>query len=170
MEDLFQSLLASEAKDQILAVIAKNAEVAYKYAWHTGKRFEIGEAEILKHPKWAAKYAIGIIKGRWPEAEDVIAESPVASWNYFIKIPDFDVSPKIYRAIEKHLVKSDPDKILEFADIIGGKLPEILHNRMILEGNKEYLEHLEASEKAAIGYFRSLNSEEQKSFIEKANA
>lgn len=56
------------------AKIAVDSGKSYEYAETVlDGRFEAGEAEIIKYPALACDYAIYIIKGRWPDAEEAIA-------------------------------------------------------------------------------------------------
>ena len=110
------------------AKIMKDIESAYLYARDVIKgRWIQGEKFIKEHPAWACSYAEEIIKGRFVEAEDVIKTDPVSAFLYArYVIKD--------RWIEgENEMKNDPCSAYLYArDIIHGKLPEDMHNAMII--------------------------------------
>ena len=53
---------------------AKDPELAYYYAQHTGKPFPLGESAIAKDPFFSLNYAYYILKEAFPAGEAVIAE------------------------------------------------------------------------------------------------
>ena len=54
---------------------------AYFYAINIKGRWPEAEPIIAKDPRWAYNYARDVIKGRWPEGEPAIAKDP--RWAYF---------------------------------------------------------------------------------------
>jgi len=96
----------------------------YYYALNNNKcRWIEKEDVILTSSFYAYSYAKNIIKARWPEAEDIISKDARSSYGYAIFIAD---------------------------NINRGKLPEKMHNMMILHAIedpnnhyvKSYFEHL----------------------------
>ena len=76
------------------------------------------------------------------------------------------VSKKVFYAAEEKLLKlKNSNKILEYVRIIGGRLPEGLHNRMILEGNKWYVGFLNECEFNARRYLKTLTPEDRNSLV-----
>ena len=60
-----------------------NAEQAYYYARNVIKgRWPEGEEVIKNDPIWAYYYARDVIKGRWAEGEEVIKSSPEYAYYY----------------------------------------------------------------------------------------
>jgi hypothetical protein len=55
---------------------------AYRKALRAGKRLPHVEADVLKDPQAALRYARHIVKGRWPEAEPLFAGSPLWAYAY----------------------------------------------------------------------------------------
>jgi hypothetical protein len=63
--------------------IPTTAEDSYRYARLVVKgRWPEAESVIAKDPYYAYVYALHVIKGRWPEAESVIAADPVWHGRY----------------------------------------------------------------------------------------
>ncbi len=49
---------------------------------HGSRREELNRKEALKSPRTAFNYARDVIKGRWPEAEDIISKDPPHAFLY----------------------------------------------------------------------------------------
>jgi hypothetical protein len=65
-----------------LIIDKQNAGLAYEYAMSTHRRFREAEQLIAKKPEWACKYAINIIKSRWPTGEKAIAKKDWYAYLY----------------------------------------------------------------------------------------
>ena len=71
------------------AVIAQDAESAYKYAFDVIKGpWPEAEPVIAQDPRQAYFYALDVIQGRFPEAEPVIAQDEEYSWLYSDEFPE----------------------------------------------------------------------------------
>jgi len=97
-------------------VISKDAFYSYYYAKHVIKgRWELGELAISKDSGYSFSYAKYVIKGRWELGEPSISKDA----GYY----------SFYYA----------------TDVIKGKLPDFMHNQMILENNeyaKQYIGYI----------------------------
>lgn len=168
MDDLIE-VLSEEQNEKLERLIAESSKASLAYAIHRGQRFKLGEPAILTDPEIARRYATEVIRGRWPEAEDVISKSGKASYKYFKSMyVGCDVSPKIHASIERILLKQkDSNRILCYAQYLGGRLPEKLHNRMILEGDQEYIKLVEEREQDCLRYLKTLSAEQIKELLTK---
>lgn len=168
MTDLIKSMSASQ-KEKLERLIAENPVTSLAYAIENGQRFKLGEPAILTDPILACRYAVEVIEGRWPEAEDIISRSGKASYEYFeSSCVGHDVSPKIHKSIERILMKQkNSGRILSYAKYLGGRLPEGLHNRLILEGNQRYVGLIEAREIDCVRYLKTLNKDQLKELMSK---
>jgi len=66
------------------------------------------EQVLVKDPVWAFMYARDVIKGRWPEAEPVIATSPEDTYYYglYLISKNIKLSPeieKVYHSEERRV-------------------------------------------------------------------
>ena len=104
---------------------------AYNKCLDNNKRDKELEPIIIKDPESAYLYARFIIRGRWIEAEDIIsADSKLAFWYAQLVI-------KGRWKEAEDIIATDPRWAYLYAhDIIGGKLPENMHNMMLLHALK----------------------------------
>jgi len=98
-------------------------EEAYRYAMEEGERTPELEEIIAKSPGRSAGmaylYAVNVIKGRWPEAEDVIAKESYTSYIYARDV----IGDRFPEGEEK--IKQHPKYAYLYAkDVIGGRWPE----------------------------------------------
>jgi hypothetical protein len=80
-----------------------------------GTRWPEAEKYIMRDPRWATQYAIGVIHGPWPEAEPYILKNLSYAVNYaaYAKMklwPELereldDYSQKFLRSTYNHLMK-----------------------------------------------------------------
>lgn len=79
-------LVLKEGVSLAMRLDTKNSDAASFAYWHAvdviGGRWPEAEDVIAQHPEWAYRYALEVIKGRWLEAEDVIATDPYWAYHY----------------------------------------------------------------------------------------
>jgi hypothetical protein len=169
IEELIEHLLIEndEFTEEMENLIARNAKASLSYAKQIGKRFEKGEKAILTDPKLACEYACDVIEGRWEEAEDIISKNGRASYEYYeCSTTPHKVSDKIHKSIEQILLKQTSSRRIEkYASMIQGRLPQSLHNRLILEGNNWYVNFIEKEEEDCVRYLRTLDVEERNKLL-----
>jgi hypothetical protein len=96
------------------------------------------EPYLIKDPYYAYLYARDV-KGRWIEAEPIIINSV---WAYYYAR---NVIKGRWIEAEQHIINDSASVYLYARDIIKGKLPENMHNMMLLHADlcaKEYLEFI----------------------------
>ena len=100
----------------------QRSETLYYKAQHLGSRIPKDEEEellSLGEPNWICKYAIDIIKDRWPEAEGVISKDSSFACNYAAVI----LKSRFYKA--EDLIKKDPEFAYFYAkDVINNRWAE----------------------------------------------
>jgi hypothetical protein len=164
-------------------VISTCSNSSIEYAVMLGERFISGEPAILKRPDVdrAIHYAIKVIKGRWPELERKLLKHKTSSW----------LRPSFYNQVDIYLNKIIGGRWLEweekllrenrmipiynYAKFLGGKLPDALHQKMLLQSfdnkrskfAKKYLRLLERTEGRFVRFFNSLSSEEREELLNK---
>lgn len=159
------------------------------------QRFEVGEESIYSKPNTASLYAVHVLKSRCPEAEATIFTDAESTFKYvsaFGRISEaedilckdgklcFKYLHDVVKDGEHHLVKREVfesceekllklkkvTKIQEYAFyILGGRLGDALHNRMIIEGQKWYVDFLKEQEQKARKFFQTLSDEEKSKLI-----
>jgi hypothetical protein len=96
------------------------------------------EKIIMKHPEYAYCYAREVIKGRWIEAENTISTSSWCSYCYARDV----IKDRWIEA--ENIISTDSYWTYLYArNVIKGKLPENMHNAMILHADhhaKEYFD------------------------------
>jgi hypothetical protein len=95
------------------------------------------EPIIIKDSKYAYHYAMQVIKGRWIEAEQYIIKDPYYAYFYAR-----DVIKNRWIEAENIISTSSEYAYFYARFIIKGKLPENMHNMMLLHADnyaKEYL-------------------------------
>ena len=106
--DFFTSFLASNYSGWAITYCVKNGRMAFV------------EDAIVKNGELAAQYAERVIKGRWEEAEDSIAESPAAL--EYAK----NVIKGRWSKLEKKILQNSRSgvKAIEYSLAIGERFPE----------------------------------------------
>lgn len=129
------------------------------------------ENKIRKFPEVAYSYAIRVKKERWIEGEASILKDIEKATEYV-----FDLK---FRWPEyENKIKNKPKRIYEYAKkVIRGKLPEELHNRMMMKTLNDqdrgfheasaYFDWLKDSEEDVIAYMRSISPEEREVLLKK---
>lgn len=149
----------------------ENASNLYRYCKDYGTPSKEVEDKIKNHPETAYHYAINVKKERWPEAEKTMLRDIERASEYVkelgIRWPEYESK-----------IKNKPKRIYEYArQVIKGKLPEELHNRMMMralndkdKGHYEsvaYFDWLKGCEEDAVSYMKSISEEERKSLLAK---
>ena len=112
-EILYTLIRAGFATKAMKQSIAKNAVFALWYALGIRKRWPEGEAAIAKDPLCIYCYCSDVIKGRWPEVEQFMADSETkfkGNWgfHYCFSVLRMKNMEKIQKWIEKHKSKENP--------------------------------------------------------------
>jgi hypothetical protein len=114
--------LPEDVVDHVHSRIIKDANLAYEYAQSVIKgRWPEAEPVIAKEPHWAwaYNYAKNVIQGRWPEAEPVIAKDPYYAVKYALEI----IKGRWPEA--EPVIAQSPYYAVKYADeVIGGRWPE----------------------------------------------
>ena len=71
---------------EIEPLVARWSHTALAYALHTGQRFPAGEPVLVKDRIRAGVYAADILKGRWLEAEALLAQKKEQALDYVEKV------------------------------------------------------------------------------------
>ena len=74
------------AGEEAIAKDVNNLNHMYDYIRHTGERFLAGEPILSKNAYYAAAYAEHYIRGRWEEAEPTIALVPGMALRYALNV------------------------------------------------------------------------------------
>ena len=113
-------------------------EQAYFHCKKHGRNEQL-ESIILTDPAYAYAYAMDVIKARWPEAENAVCTNPFWALDY----------TRVFtgRWLEgENVIATNSECAFYYAkNIIKGKLPELMHNMMLLHADdfaKEYLEFI----------------------------
>ena len=101
---------------------------SYSYAKDVLKgRFYLAENFIKKYPEYAFEYAKNIIKGPWKDCEEYISQDYCYSYKY-----SKYVLKNRFILGEKNSLDQNSEYMYYYAkNIIKGKLPEELHNKML---------------------------------------
>jgi hypothetical protein len=103
-----------------------------------GKKNKKLEPYIIKSPQFAFYYAKAVIKGRWIEAEKYIIKSPYYAYFYAQ-----DVMKGRWKEAEEYIINDSECAYYYALFVIKGKLPENMHNAMLIYADdyaKEYLD------------------------------
>jgi len=107
-------------------------EEAYNKAYDLGKRIPELEGIVLKDVFYSYWYALYVIKGRWELGEPAISKD--AGYSYFYARHVIEGRWELGEPV----ISKDAYYIYLYAiEVIKGKLPNFMHNQMIL-GNNEY--------------------------------
>lgn len=120
----------------------------------------------------ALDYQAEHIKGPWAELEKILTngKQEVADRNDALKKYFKNCGRGSHEETERRLLKSGTaQSIYLYARLcLGGKLPESLHNKMILKGSKaskKYLNWLESRRKSTVAYLKTLESGEREELV-----
>ena len=139
-------------------------------------RFEKAEETISKNHFYALQYAKEIIQGRWEKGEKAILKNKAATFNYVTQVLKKRWVPADDIITNKLIRNTHPNQLLKFAKIIKARLPEELHNKMLLfsldNKYKEsikycYLDKVDEYEANAVSYVIGLSENERKEFMKK---
>jgi len=114
---------------------------AYDTAYNLGNRIPELEPVISQNAFYSYYYAKDVIKGRWELGE--LAISKDAGYSYWYAINVIKVR---FILAEPAISKDACYSYLYAREVIKGKLPDFMHNQMILENNeytKRYIEYIE---------------------------
>jgi len=131
------------------AAIATDSEYSLLYAREILKsRFPKGEEVLSGSCMGAYGYALHIVRGRWAPGEVAISRDPVVSWHYLDYLrdrPEFDsVDREVFSSVESKLLRlKGLKKYPEYARMTGRRLPDMLENRLMLEGGEFCQEYVE---------------------------
>lgn len=147
----------------------KTAKEIYEYCKSYNYTSESVENKIKKFPDVAYYYAIGVKKERWIDGEHSILKNIERATEYVVHLgfrwPEYE-----------NKIRNKPKRILEYAkQVIKGKLPEELHNRMLMKsisGDKNYeatayFDWLRETESAIVSYMKSISPEEREILLKK---
>lgn len=115
-------------------IIGKDVIYCVEYACDVIKgRWEPGEATIVQDAYSSCRYARYAIKGRWEPGEAAISEEGGASLDYAQYVIRGRWEPG-----EEAISSSTEHMYLYAKDVIGGRLPDFLHNKMVLSDSDEW--------------------------------
>lgn len=170
--------------EQAEPAISQCASSSIEYATMLGQRFSEGEDAMLKMDEITqpVRYAVKVVKNRWPELERKILNFK-CRWGWARKSFYLEVNTYLTKVVggrwleweQKLLHENRIFPIYQYALFLGGKLPEALHQKMVLQGfdtkkskfAKKYLRFLEKTENKLVQFFRSLAPEEREELFEK---
>lgn len=152
----------------------KFASILLGYCRRFSFRWQEAEKFIMLDASFCVQYADEVIGGRWVEAESSILKSMDAAFEYLSKLkfrwPEYE-----------RKIKKRSRRILSYAkEVIHGKLPDELHNRMLMYGmmnvktdeyspdkahSEDYFEFLKSAERNAILFLKSIDEEERKKIL-----
>jgi len=113
--------------------IINDPEYAYRYAREVIKGRWIEAEEIIKNnTKNAYLYAIFIIENRWKKAEEFIKKDPQYAYLY----AKYVIKDR-WKQAEIYIIKSPMCSYMYALDVIKGKLPENMHNAMLLRATTD---------------------------------
>ena len=132
-----------------------------------GFRWEEAEHILIKDPSRSVTYSIIYIKERWKEAEKSILKDVQQAQRY---AEHFQFRWKGY----ENKIKNRPNRINYYAQkIIKGKLPDELHNRMLMlmlnpkkkHHAEDYFDFLKQQQDNTVKYLKSLSQDEQNDLL-----
>ena len=89
-------------------------------------RFELGERAISESAEYSLSYAQDVLKGRFPLGEEAISKDGRASYDYAVTIGERFVPGE-------EAISEDTELMYLYAkDVCGGRLPDELHNKMVM--------------------------------------
>jgi len=110
---------------------------AYDKAKKLGKKIPDLEPTICKDSWFSYRYAFDVIKGRWELAEPTISKDAYSSYGYARDV------------IEDRFILGEPaisqDAYYSYCyaiEVIKGRLPDFMHNQMILSNDKSAKKYL----------------------------
>jgi len=114
---------------------------AYDKAIELGKRIPELEPIISKDAYCSYRYAFDVIEGRWKQGEPTISKD--AYWSYYYAR---DVIKGRWELSEPVISKDAKCSYWYAQDVIKGRLPDFMHNALLLsndEYTKEYVEFIQ---------------------------
>lgn len=146
-----------------------------KSRWKEGEKVILADDSWRKEDLWL-DYQSTVVKGRWHELEQIIfrkskkidkEDRKSLANGYFNKL-----GLGRHEDLERMLLKSGYPKMLyDYAlCCVGGRLPESLHNKMILTGKnwaKRYLKGIEARKRMVSHFLASLTEQEKEEIFRK---
>lgn len=113
------------------------------------------------------RYGLDVVEGRWEEAEHLFIKRIDVAKRYIM-------NKKFKWPLYENRIKNKPNGLYYYAkDVLEGKLPEELHNRMIMErmGDnayaRSYFDFLKTKEETVIRYLSCMTKEEKNNFLNK---
>jgi len=104
---------------------------AYDKTLSLGKRIPKLEPTIIKNAQYSYYYALYVIKGKWELAEPTISKNAYYSYHYAKHII------KGKWELGEPIISKDAFYSYFYAkDAIKGKLPDFMHNALLLSNNK----------------------------------
>jgi len=126
---------------ELETLISQDARYSYWHAKHVIKgEFILAEPTISKDAYCSYRYARDIIKGRWELGEAAISQDSYISYLY-----SFYVIKGRWEKGEPTISKDFYSSCYYAKYVIEGRLPDFMHNQMILNNNeytKEYIEYI----------------------------
>lgn len=140
------------------------------------KRWKEGEKVLLKMQGWNRdriwfEYQKNVVKGRWPELERrLFSDKKVKKDKDIISNYFNNLGLGRHEELEGRLLKSGTCfMIYRYAlNCVGGRLPDSLHNKMLLVGKKwtkRYLKSLATRRRMTESFLASLNDEERQEIL-----
>lgn len=160
-------------------VISSNADCSFQYAVNVIKgRWERGEKSILENISTSVRYALEVLGGRWDlfEKNLLLGKYDKVPGYHFNDSFDkyFSLIPGRWVEWEKRLfVRNRAGLIYRYARHIGGRLPEELHQKMMMYSfdpkrsgcAKNYVKYLERCNYRAKQYIAQMTDEEFRKLV-----
>lgn len=144
-----------------------NNILSYMREWSNRERWTEAEPILFKDAESALEYCL-FLESRIPEAEKIIlSKISLAS--------DYQNHFKFLWPEYENKIKTKPKRMLDYAKCLNARLPDELHNRMIMyqmmEQHKDicscYFDFLKDCEDSIIKYLRSLDNDKRNELLRK---
>ena len=163
--------------------ICRNADQVYSYSKSlVGGRWLEGEAAVLGDFNVSMRYLRDIVGGRWEELEVLVGEYLVGRkpWEYcwtkpMVVLRDYMRFVRCRVPLFEEVLSSvdRPGSLFLYSLGIGGRLPGVLHNKMMMYGfsdrgrvwNRRYVRYLEGCRVRALHYVGGLDGSELEEFL-----
>jgi hypothetical protein len=96
--------ITHEPWPEIEPFIAQSAEMSFDYAHAIGRRFPLGEEELITSPGWCVPYFSEHFKGRWPEAEPFILEDKARTRQYLQLLNAFGQQDEVAELVSTYAI------------------------------------------------------------------
>lgn len=137
-------------------IISKDIMYSVDYAIEAIKgRWEPGEAAIMQNAYESYRYARDVIKGRWEPGEAAISKDGMVSLDYARRVVKGRWEPG-----EDAISSLTNIMYLYAKDVIGGRLPDSLHNKMVLSDPDEWTKKYFKAKKYRLKASRKVGSEQ----------